>query len=340
MVVFGAGASYDSAPHRRGNYEFRLPLANQLFADRLRFSLWIQRFPRCNAVIPYLRQTSGSSVESELERLRFEAQTNPSRIKQLAAVQFYLQSMLWECETLWEREEARGVTNYKTLLDQIESWRREVKEEICPVTFNYDTMLEDALPVVDITIHDLPDYVSSDYYKVAKLHGSTNWAHRVNAEVKDIRNRNAIDVANELIERRADLNVLQDFLIIQSPLGDPNRPLPSEVPWFPALAIPVENKQDYECPEAHREELRNCIPDVTGILLIGWRATEKTFLQLLKDNLRGRVQMMAVNGSEASSKETMGRLVQEGIRGILHTTKSGLSDFVTHREVDDFLRLI
>jgi len=340
MVVFGAGASYDSAPHRRGNYEFRLPLANQLFADRLRFSLWIQRFPRCNAVIPYLRQTpEGGSVESELERLRTEAQTYPNRIKQLAAVQFYLQSMLWECETLWNQEDAKGVTNYKTLLDQIESWRIESKEKVCLVTFNYDTMLEDALPVVGIKIGDLPDYIANNDYKIIKLHGSINWAHRVNAEIKDIGNRTAMDIANELIERRAEFSVLQDFLTVKSPLGDPEKRLPSELPWFPALAIPVENKQEYECPQAHLEALRICIPEVTKILLIGWRATEKVFLQSLKNNLRGRVQMMAVSGSEASSKEAMGRLVQEGIQGTLHMTESGFSDFVIRREVDRFLRM-
>jgi hypothetical protein len=291
-------------------------------------------------VIPYLRRTSESSVESELERLRAEAQTTPSRIRQLAAVQFYLQSMLWECETLWNQEEARGVTNYKTLLDQIEMWRGETKEKVCLVSFNYDTMLEDALPTAGITIRDLRDYVSSDDYKIVKLHGSVNWAHSVNTEIKNIGNRFALDVANELIERRTDLNILQDFLIVKSPLGDPERRLPSETPWFPALAIPVESKQEYECPQEQLKALQDCIPQVNKILLIGWRASEKSFLQLLKEKLgETRVHMTAVNGSERSSNESMGRLVQEDIEGTLHPTGSGFSDFVIQHEVDGFLRL-
>jgi hypothetical protein len=279
-------------------------------------------------------------VESELERLRTEAQTNPNRIKQLAAVQFYLQSMLWECETLWNQEDARGVTNYKTLLDQIESWRIESKKKVCLVTFNYDTMLEDALPAVGIKIGDLPDYIAGNDYKIIKLHGSVNWAHGVNTEIRDIGNRFALDVANELIERRTDLNILQDFLIIKSPLGDPERRLPSETPWFPALAIPVESKQEYECPQEQLKALQDCIPQVNKILLIGWRASEKSFLQLLKEKLgETRVHMMAVDGSARGSNESMGRLVQEGIQGTLHSTTYGLSSFVTRREVDGFLRL-
>jgi len=345
LVVFGAGASYDSVPHRPLTHrnEFRLPLANELFADRTRFSVWIQRFPTCNAVIPYLRQPSeGGSVESELERLRTEAQANSNRIKQLAAVQFYLQSMLWECETLWNQEDARGVTNYKTLLDQIESWRIESKEKVCLVTFNYDTMLEDALPVVGIKIGDLPDYIASNDYKIIKLHGSVNWAHKVHmsaSDVKDIIDLTCLDVANDLIERRAWLRILPDFHIIKGPLGEPERRHPSESPSFPALAIPVEKKQEYECPQDHLQALRDCIPEVTKILLIGWRATEINFLQLLSENLHRRVHMMAAAGNETSARESVERLVQSGIQGALHVAKSGFSDFVTRREVDDFLRL-
>jgi len=348
MVIFGAGASYDSAPSCRPGAEhdritplYRPPLANQLFADRPDFANWILRFPACQAVIPYLRQPlEGSSVEGELERLRNEALTNPKRHRQITAVQFYLQSMLWECEEKWKGQVAKGVTNYRTLLDQIESWRREEAEKVCLVTFNYDRMLEDALSEVAINIRGVDDYIASDDYRMIKLHGSVNWAHRVGIEIKDPSNRPRLLILNELIERRGELRIHPDYHMISGALGDPAASCAQkpELPLFPALAIPVENKQEYECPLAHLEALRICIPEVTKILLIGWRATEKVFLQSLKNNLRGRVQMMAVNGSEASSKESMRRLVQEGIQGTLLPTKSGFSDFVTRREAEPFLR--
>ena len=68
------------------------------------------------------------------------------------------------------KELAGGVTNYKTLLDQLEHYRRP-DETVCLVTFNYDTLLEDALPTVGLKVLEIADYISSDRYKLIKLHG-------------------------------------------------------------------------------------------------------------------------------------------------------------------------
>lgn len=345
MVVFGAGASYDSIPHVRSpNAPYRLPLGDQLFDDRVDFSKWIERFKRCNAVIPYLRNLpQGSSVESQLEGLRKEAETNPTRHKQLSAVQFYLQSMIWECEDNWNREQAKGVSNYKTLLDQIESWRREVNETVCFVTFNYDRMLENALLDVDINIQNIGDYVKSEAYKIIKLHGSVDWGHEVVTEL-DIAGRRYLDVANDLIERRSFLRVSEDFCIVLGPLGsedsiDVDDPGP---PVFPALAIPVENKQDYECPEEQIKVLQICIPEVTKMVLIGWRATETHFLELLKARLRKKITVKAVNGGQKSEKETVNRLAsaldQAGISTAPVPSNVGFSDFVISHQIEGFLR--
>src|SRR5438309_2194660 len=118
MVIFGAGASYDSlARHPKGDViripdpvgQWRPPLANQLFDPR--FGPYIQQFPQMHAVIPELENPAGS-VESVLERFQSEAAEHPRRLNQLAAVRYYLQTMLSNCQTYWENE-TRGVTNYK-----------------------------------------------------------------------------------------------------------------------------------------------------------------------------------------------------------------------------------
>jgi hypothetical protein len=74
LVIFGAGASYDSVPSRPPskfpNIEERLPLANQLFADRGLFNNTMRRFPRCLAIVPYLQQMGASdSIERILVHL-------------------------------------------------------------------------------------------------------------------------------------------------------------------------------------------------------------------------------------------------------------------------------
>src|SRR2546430_1970153 len=121
MVVFGAGASYDSAPshpavtpgERDPLWEHRLPLADHLFEERALFAPTLERFRDAQPVVPWLRHLErGKTVESILEQLQAEANNDPRRHRQLAAVRYYLQSAIWDCESAWDREAARGVTNY------------------------------------------------------------------------------------------------------------------------------------------------------------------------------------------------------------------------------------
>lgn len=125
MVVFGAGASYDSVPSRppdQYSIDFRPPLSDQLFGDRPLFVDAVSRFERCLPIVPLLRHIAdGDSLEAALGRLQSEAGAYPDRYKQLAAVRFYLHFMIWECERHWH-DTAKGVTNYKALLDQVRRW--------------------------------------------------------------------------------------------------------------------------------------------------------------------------------------------------------------------------
>src|SRR5881396_977167 len=185
LVIFGAGASYDSAPMRRPerfpNDEYRPPLAKQLFEDRPVFRDAMRRFQACLPVIPRLQR---EEVEGELENLLREADGYPQRHRQLAAIKYYLQYTLWECGYRWSDQALRGVSNYTTLLDAIEHRRLKAAREAPPlgsytevllVTFNYDTLLEiglkDALGFEALSI---PDYIEEARpYKLIKVHGST-----------------------------------------------------------------------------------------------------------------------------------------------------------------------
>ena len=70
-------------------------------------------------------------------------------------------------------QRTKGVTNY-TLLDEIEGWRSKQNELVRLVTFNYDTMIEQALPSVGVKIAAMHDYISQRYALI-KHHGSVNW---------------------------------------------------------------------------------------------------------------------------------------------------------------------
>lgn len=339
MVVFGAGASYDSVPARPPkDYPellHRPPLANELFDDRPDFVEIISKLDKCTPIIPLLRRRhQDASVEQVLQELKAQAQGHPERYRQLAAIRYYLHIMLWNCEHTWNHQVAKGVTNYKTLLDHIER-RRKPQDRVCLVTFNYDTMLEQAAPVVGINIEEIHDYIAHHNYKVIKLHGSVNWARDVDTPIEDFANRKTWDVVNELINRAPDLEISQKYCMVKThPVAKSNRSA-----LFPALAIPVERKLDYECPDDHLDVLRECIPQVTKLLVIGWRATEVTFLQLLAERFGPDVRTMVVAGSSVGAEEVSTKLVHAGIAGNYFVSPGGFTDFVVTPQADDFLKI-
>jgi len=76
MVIFGAGASFDSSPtygineeppgskpEDRHNAYHRLPLAKDLFANRPLFIDILDAFPQCKAIVPRLRTPGDKSVK-------------------------------------------------------------------------------------------------------------------------------------------------------------------------------------------------------------------------------------------------------------------------------------
>lgn len=339
LVIFGAGASYDSVPALppQQPHPYRPPLANELFADRELFAEAIRRFPRCQAVIPWLRQLPpGVTVESRLESFRAQADKYPERHKQLAAVRYYLHLMLTECERHW-KDAAKGVTNYKSLLDQIEQ-HRKAEEPVCLVTFNYDSLLEEALPDVGLRIRDLSDYVGSHrHYRVIKLHGSVNWAREVETAIQSAGSGHVWTVAEELIERAAELRISQRYVMT----GVYPAALHEGKVVFPAIAIPVETKSEFECPPEHLEILRKLLPQVRKLLLIGWRGTEDHFLTLLRTYLQVGPEIMVVAGSEKGAREVMGglksKLQAAQIGPTFHITRGGFTELVVNREADAFL---
>jgi hypothetical protein len=349
MVVFGAGASYDSIdvkPPGAGNpgwtinEEFRPPLAKDLFGSRELFANEMASFAKLQPIVPILRHTGGKNVETVLRELQDEGVEYPERHRQLMAVRYYLHVALWSCELRW-KEAAKNVTNYKALLSQIDRWRKP-EEAVFLVTFNYDTLLEDATSTVGLTISGLRDYVSRDQaYKVFKLHGSVNWARLVemNPYVGGLpyANENPWTVAQYHIDNATSFKITDDFVRIdQRPCGLWER----RVGLVPAIAIPVEKKAYFECPKPHLDQLERALPQVDKLLLVGWRATEDHFLSLLSAHLKGPLVAQIVAGSEGEARN-IARTLQSGPLSRLNVrwehAPDGFTDFIINRRVDAIL---
>ncbi len=264
MVIFGAGASYDSCPTyppgtvvRAGdevNHYHRPPLAIELFEDRPVFAEAIESFPECQPIVPRLRSLRGETLEAALEELQAKAESYARGVRQLAAVRYYLQYVIRASEIGW-RKVARGVTNYKTLLNEIER-THEGDEPVCLVTFNYDTLLEDALLDFDLSIEALSDYTRKhQFYRLFKLHGSVNWAREVETELHVQNPGHAWSIVSEVIAHATEIRISENYVLTggDRPVGAVNGK-----PCFPAIAIPVEKKRSFECPAEMLEQLVLC----------------------------------------------------------------------------------
>ena len=49
---------------------------------------------------------------------------------------------------------------------------------------------------------------------------------------------------------------------------------------IPAIAIPVQEKSDFELPETHKDMLVKCIDATTDLIIVGWRGMERHFMNL------------------------------------------------------------
>lgn len=359
LVIFGAGASFDSVHHlppieysirpitsgmrtRHSHNADRPPLASQLFEDRSTFVELMKEFPDCLPIIPLLR--GNVAVEQQLAALEQQAKKDPTRHRQLLAIRFYLHRVLWMCQKSWAGHHG-GITNYATFLDVIRRWCDEFNETLCFVTFNYDTMLEQAMEQVLGTKFDnrspfgpglggpgFGTYLSNPKYKLIKLHGSIDWGLEVSFPERPTS-------PQDLLEHAAELQVSDRFM-----KADVNIHFGNGVYGLPALAIPVEKKSEFMCPPAHLETLASLLPTVTKIIAIGWRATEQHFLDMLKNRLsglKGDVDLMVVSGDHKGMVETTNNLAigppnTTCKRALRHTGFTGLINEIGHLE--SFLR--
>jgi len=336
LIIVGAGASYDSVPHLQEPHQWRPPLADQLFD--IRFAEWARAVRQIQPILPFLRsRPDGKSVEQVLDGLATEAADDPERLIQLAGVRLYLHCLFRDLERRWPPPEYGPPTTYLTLFDEVRHF--QPGETTALVTFNYDRILEGALEAKGLRMETIDDYIAPDRpWWLFKVHGSSNWGREVGFQINAV---GAWQDAHELIERAAEW-VLGEFHIVnndwpihrwevvRTPRGSLNAGM------VPAISVPFTTKPSFELPDSHMSKLIELMPQVTRLLVIGWRAGDQPFLDLLKEHMRQPVQCMIVSLSKPD--DIIERLqLGGGVAGTFSTVVGGFTQFITGRRLAEWI---
>jgi hypothetical protein len=303
VVIFGAGASYDSygrypAPED-GRFEVgRPPLADHLFEPDFEGTVF-QSYRQARGLAARLRPgVRQGTVEEALRQLSDEAESDPRRDVELLALRFFLRDAIFRCVENWERQ-MNGVSNYAALLTQLRNWQSRTNEPVALVTFNYDQLLDDAChDILGLDLGTVEGYMSSGGFKLYKVHGSTNWVQPLSNKVKTFGGPNPIIELGRLVDPLPDV-----FAI--SPVGPVSVMVPDlgERACIPAIAVPLAGKSDFACPTSHIVQLRSDLAESRLALVIGWAGADEDFAKVWAESRVGRRTHIAVaNGSRENGQ--------------------------------------
>jgi hypothetical protein len=285
MVIFGAGASYDSVALtdeelvRRGLR--RPPLAQGLVSQD--FDELAVRIRECLPIVALLRRKLGAqdpqSLELQLAHIAARAPRSIEIRRQLIAFRLHLWQLIQEVVDHRWVQANHELTHYVDLLNYLLEWQQATGERVLLATFNYDQLLDMTARsvVTGWDLNSLDSYVTRPDFRLFKLHGSTAWSRPLSDPAW--MSGQYSDAWRLLIATAMDLDTALGE-IIASPPGPGIGPN-GEV-RFPAMAIPLEGKTAFECPDHHLRILKEDLPEVTHVLLIGWRAAEPHAVKLLE----------------------------------------------------------
>lgn len=192
------------------------------------------------------------------------------------------------------------MTNYHALLDRLETWRVASEERIALVTFNYDTFVESAaLDQLRLTLQPCSLEVDLNAtWNLFKLHGSIDWSRKVNCPLEWDR----VSSERVVIRGAGRLEFTREY--IQGRVGREISAPAVGTAYVPAIAVPARSKPEFECPVERIDALKQLIPSVDRILIVGWRGGERQFLDLLKGSMASGVRGWVVNGNLEEATES------------------------------------
>jgi hypothetical protein len=212
--------------------------------------------------------------------------------KQVWAVTFYLQELLW---TVSENFVISGGTKYDTLVQRLLTSK---VDQILFFTLNYDLFLDEAISNFDdVRFLSMDDYCpATKKWSLIKAHGSVNWGRQLLNGRSDTQEPDLL-----LGSLQNEPNLSEEVEVLKVRLSDVQNYQRSidNKPLFPALALPATGEKDFVCPKQHLEKTEKFLADCKNFLFVGFSGLDPHILELFAKS-SAIERTVIVNGSKAA----------------------------------------
>lgn len=340
VFIFGAGASHDCIDLEMVDplsKDWQPPLANKIMGElgQNRYDDMLRDFPILSSLVPKIRRKMREpdfDFENYMLLIKKNAENNIEALAELICMRFYLRKLFSNCSDSY----VNTGDNYTALIGTLLNLS-STKPKITFATFNYDTILDQALVGKGVIkqLEDMKDYIYY-HFKYIKLHGSIDWAYTF--DIDGMHGNNPSECSRYMAINYPLLGTAiqeKNMMNISSAVADV---LPYST--VPAIAIPITDKADFECPDKHMSQLVSSLKDAENIVCIGWKAGDKHFRNLLKQYCSVRHPKLIVVSRDEIGASTIVEILSEDFapRSTM-AIGGGFSSFI-HIEQEELDRIL
>jgi hypothetical protein len=305
IIVLGAGASADCASGRVHGVDarWRPPLVKDLFESRETFADVLNRYPVGQFAAADIRRLDPDSVSIE-QFLRETYVDGASELvrRKFLSVPLYLQELLLAASLNY----ARQPDNYDLLITNAIDG---TDMEVLFVTLNYDLLLDQRLDNLS-RLNSLDDYIDAERgWSLVKLHGSVDWGRRVRTVAPDD-HRDPPPYQESYPEIMLARSSLRGLGPSVEPLRRRSVDPFGEIDLYPALSVPLGERDELSCPDKHVAFLQQQLQLSDGIhlLVIGYSGIDLEVLGVIQRTSARIKTTMIVNRDEESAHGVFRRL--------------------------------
>lgn len=345
LIIIGAGASYDFS----SSYIEKIPLTKSIFSEEN--YEYLQHFPGAHYYIDLINADTDLEAFFQKQWDSVTKSYNIHALRKIINTQYFLHYLFYKKSYL-NKSAIRN--HYKALVAFLDDYCHSKIQKAAIVSFNYDTLLEDAIiKNYNIPLNTVDSYIeNTSNLLLFKPHGSANWIRKVKGTENktspkdlDIRymsqfyynnNINLHEIKESLEDEVLFLNDFYEYT------EDGRKKYPYKYRYYPEILLPYKDKDDFIMPNSHANQLKNVLSSIDEILIIGWKGSEKKFNELLKQKIGNRdIKVTFFNADDTkvidnlttsipNAKFSHGAMVHEDNRF------SGFTDFVSLIQKNQF----